>query len=66
VKRKLNPWVQYVYDQWFWAMAAWERDAEAASNGWATELAEWEETHPRPQFKHFMIELSLSRQQGAA
>lgn len=54
-------WRDYVTDAWRSAMDAWERQAEAASNGWATELREWEATHPRPQLREFMRHLSAGR-----
>lgn len=54
-------WRDTVVDAWRCATAAWERDAEAASNGWATELAEFQATHPRPQLAQFMVHLSAGK-----
>lgn len=51
-------WRELVVDTWFWANNAWEGQAEEASNGWATEMAEFRAEHSQPQLKHFMIELS--------
>lgn len=64
-KRPLNHWVAHVHDQWLLATLVWERDAEAASNGWATELAEFEAAHPRPRFKDFLVGLSHPREEAA-
>lgn len=54
----MNRWVAYVYDQWLLATLVWERKAEAASNGWATELREFEAAHPRPRYRDFLVGLS--------
>lgn len=34
---------------------AWELQAEAAANGWATEYEEYAAAHPRPTFKEWLI-----------
>lgn len=56
--RKWNRWVTYVHDLWLLDTLTWERRVEAASNGWATEAAEFEASHPRPRFKDYLVGLS--------
>jgi hypothetical protein len=41
---------------------AWWLEAERQSNGWATELAEFHATHPRPQLKVFLVGLAGTRE----
>jgi len=53
-----NAWVEAVHDAWFWANHAWTLEAEAASSGHATELAEFAASHPRPRLGDFMRTLS--------
>lgn len=57
-RRRPNKWVQGVWDAWHCATHAWELEAEAVTLGYATEMAEYEEQHPRPRFKDFLIHLS--------
>lgn len=59
--RRRHWWRELIYDEWFWATQAWERQAEAVALGYATELAEYAKEHPRPQLKTYMIELSPRR-----
>lgn len=54
-------WRDTVTDAWRCAMQAWEKDAEAASNGWTTELREWTTDHPKPRLRDFMLHLSAGR-----
>lgn len=54
-------WREYVQEAWRAANDAWEAAAEAASNGWATELAEFEAKHPRPNLKAFLVGLGGGR-----
>jgi hypothetical protein len=54
-------WRDTVTDAFRCATAAWELAAEAASNGWATELADFTAAHPRPQLRDFMVHLSAGR-----
>ena len=62
-----NRWRDAVTDAWSCADHAWWLEAEAASNGWATELAEYRAAHPRPNLGDFMRHLSYGwRQQSAA
>lgn len=43
------------------AAHAWWLEAEAQSNGWATELEEFRASHPRPQLKTFLVGLKGHR-----
>lgn len=54
-------WREYVTDIHQCAMQAWFLAAEAASNGWQTELDEYAAEHPRPRFKDALIQLSQGR-----
>lgn len=56
-----NWWRELVCDHLGCAAAAWELEAEAASRGWATELEEYRQLHPRPQLKVFLVGLSGTR-----
>lgn len=56
--RSRNPWVRFIMEHWWLDTITWETRAEAASNGWATELREYAETHPRPRLKDYMVGLS--------
>lgn len=59
-------WRETITDAWFWANHAWELEAEAVALGYATELREYAERHPRPRLKDFMAELSPCRRFEAA
>lgn len=48
-------------DAWRCAMDQWDKDAEAASNGKAAELADYAAAHPKPQLRDFMVHLSGGR-----
>lgn len=62
-----NPWRDLVWDHWHAADHAWFLAAEAATLGYATELAEYRAAHPRPNLGDFMRELSpVWRQFGKA
>lgn len=50
-------WRDYLTAAFSSATAAWELAAEAASNGWATELRDFEANHPRPRLRDFMVQL---------
>lgn len=54
-------WREYVVDAFRTASHAWDLEAEAASVGYETELREFAEQKPRPQFKHFLTHLSAGR-----
>lgn len=56
-----NWWREYVVDTLRCADHAWWLEAEAASNGWATELAEFRAGHPRPTLKACLVELASKR-----
>ena len=56
--RSRNPWVRFIWEHWNLDTITWEAMAEAVALGYATETAELCETHPRPQFKDYMIGLS--------
>jgi len=40
---------------YYLAVEAWERAAEAATHGYATEMAEYEATNPRPTLRAWMM-----------
>ncbi len=54
-------WRDTICDAFAAATHEWELRAEAASNGWKTELREFEEKNPRPNLKDFMVHLSSGR-----
>lgn len=49
-----------MWDAWHAATHAWWLAAEAAALGYATELAEWEENHPRPRYRDFLLHLAAA------
>jgi hypothetical protein len=55
-----NWWREYVTDLLYSADEAWFLQAEAVTIGYATELAEYRETHPRPQLRDFLVQLAGS------
>jgi hypothetical protein len=55
---RCNPWVRFVWEHWHLSAHTWELACEAETYGYATEIAEYAETHPRPRFKDFLINLS--------
>lgn len=55
-----NRWRDYITDHWRCADHAWWLEAEAASNGWKTELAEFRASKPRPNLGDFMVALAPS------
>lgn len=59
IDSKPHTWRQDCFDAWFMATHAWSLQAEAAAVGYATELAEFAEKHPRPRLGDFMEALSL-------
>jgi hypothetical protein len=56
-----NWWREFIMDHLTCAAHAWELNAEAACNGWSTELSEYASLHPRPQLKVFLIGLAGTR-----
>ena len=52
--RTWNAWVREVSEAYTSAAQAWYLEAEAASCGYATELREYAETHPRPRYRDFL------------
>jgi hypothetical protein len=54
-------WREAVHDAWRAAHDAWLLDLEAASNGWATEAAEFRAVSPAPRLKDFMTHMSSGR-----
>lgn len=54
-------WRELVTTHWRSAYHQWHRDAEAASNGWATELDEFRAENPVPRLSQFMAGLSSGR-----
>jgi hypothetical protein len=59
LESKQHRWRYDVTEAWFFATHAWLLAAEAATNGWTTELADFEANHPRPRLGDFMEALSL-------
>lgn len=57
-----NWWREFIMEHLRAADHAWWLTAEQEANGWATELAEFKATHPRPQLKVFLVGLAGSRQ----
>lgn len=51
-------WREFVVDAFRAADHAWYLEAEAASVGYATELAEFAAEKPRPRLRDFMVHLS--------
>jgi hypothetical protein len=49
-----NWWLRDVMAAYSAAEHAWWLAAEAASNGWATELSEFAAEHPRPRLREFL------------
>lgn len=50
-----NWWREYNMDLFFFATQVWERQCEEVALGYDTEIAEYEEAHPRPNLKAFLI-----------
>lgn len=55
-----NRWVRSVWEAYTSAAHAWYLEAEAASCGHATELAEFAAAHPRPRYGDFLIDMKGS------
>jgi len=53
-----NLWREYVTDCWRAADHAWWLACESEAIGYATEIAEYREAHPRPTLKAFMVALA--------
>lgn len=51
-------WREMVTDAWRCADEAWQRHREEVAIGYATEMREFAEAHPRPQLGWFMSALS--------
>lgn len=49
-----NWWLRSVHANYRAAADSWALAAEAASNGWKTELAEFAAEHPHPRFGDFL------------
>lgn len=65
-RRRRHEWREAVTDAWRSADHAWWLTAEAATNGYATELREYAEKHPRPRLKDFMTHMSYGDPEVAA
>lgn len=50
-----NWWREYNRSLLLDATLTWESQAEAVTYGYATEMAEYAELHPRPNLKDFLI-----------
>lgn len=57
-KRPLNWWAAMVRETYLLAAEAWDLAAEAATNGYETELAEYAELNPRPTLGSTMRDLA--------
>lgn len=53
-----NAWREYVTEAWRMADHAWWLACEAEAIGYATEIAEYAEAHPRPTLKAFLVGLA--------
>lgn len=53
-----NVWRETCVETWRAAYDAWTLELEAASNGWATEAAEFRASSPCPTFKSTLIGLA--------
>lgn len=51
-------WREYVVDAWRSADHAWWMARENAACGYATEMREYADRHPRPRLRDFMTHLS--------
>lgn len=60
-----NWWREYNTDLLSCAAAAWEKDCEAEALGYATETAEYEAAHPRPNLRQF-LETNAGMSRGEA
>ena len=56
-----NWWREFVMDHLRSADHAWWLQAEEVALGYATELAEYRQAHPRPQLKAFLVGLAGER-----
>ena len=54
-------WRELVHQAWFSATQVWLAEREAVAIGYATEQREYEEAHPRPRLRDFMVELSTGQ-----
>lgn len=50
-----NWWREYICDTLFMADHAWQLQRETVCIGYATEEAEYQELHPRPTLKAFLL-----------
>lgn len=57
-QRQPHPWRDRVMSEWGLATEVWLAEREVAGNGWATETAEFEESHPAPRFHDFLVSLA--------
>ena len=53
-----NPWVRFIWEHWNLDTITWEAECERVTLGYATEITEFKETRPMPQFKDYMCGLS--------
>jgi hypothetical protein len=51
-----NRWHDDLMDGYYCAREAWEREAEAVTLNYETELAEYKESNPPPTFRMWLIE----------
>lgn len=56
--RKRHVWRETICEAFYCADHAWWLLREEVALGYKTEMAEFAQTHPRPQLKWFMIHLS--------
>ena len=53
-----NWWLRAVMEAFYAARDLWESARETFSKGYATEAREFDEQHPAPQLRHFLIDHS--------
>jgi hypothetical protein len=58
-----NWWREWIVDQWFYADHAWSLTRESVALGYETEEQLYNEEHPRPTLKSFMVGLAGSTRQ---
>lgn len=58
LERKPHHWRREVSEAWLCATLTWAEHREQVAIGYPTEMAEFEEKHPRPRLADFMAALS--------
>lgn len=63
---KRHDWRARVVDSWFTATQVWLLDRERVAIGYRTEMAEFEEAHPRPRLGDHMVACSYGDEEQVA